>query len=57
MTFKIYRDEKGEWRWHLIARNGRILADSGEGYKRRGKAIRMIEKIILDMDSAKIEES
>jgi uncharacterized protein YegP (UPF0339 family) len=30
----IYKDRKKEWRWSLIAKNGRILADSAEGYKR-----------------------
>jgi uncharacterized protein YegP (UPF0339 family) len=33
MKFHIYKDVQGEWRWHLKASNGRILADSGEGYK------------------------
>ena len=33
MTYFYYRDEKGEWRWRLKAANGRIIADSGEGYK------------------------
>lgn len=37
--FRVYRDRKGEWRWRLIARNGRIVADSGEGYDRRNKAM------------------
>ena len=32
MTFYIYKDRAGEWRWHLKAANGRIVADSGEGY-------------------------
>lgn len=34
MKFEIYKDAKGEWRWRLKA-NGRIVADSGEGYKTR----------------------
>jgi uncharacterized protein YegP (UPF0339 family) len=29
-----YRDKRGEYRWRIV-RNGRCLADSGEGYKRR----------------------
>jgi uncharacterized protein YegP (UPF0339 family) len=33
MTYVYYKDAKGEWRWRLVAANGRILADSGEGYK------------------------
>jgi len=32
MTFTIYEDRRGEWRWRLAAKNGRIIADSGEGY-------------------------
>jgi uncharacterized protein YegP (UPF0339 family) len=35
MTFHIYRDSKREYRWRLKAKNGKILADSGEGYKSR----------------------
>jgi uncharacterized protein YegP (UPF0339 family) len=30
MTYYYYKDSKGEWR--LKAANGRIIADSGEGY-------------------------
>lgn len=33
MTFYYYKDGKGEWRWRLKASNGRIVADSGGGYK------------------------
>ena len=31
--FEIYKDKRGEWRWRLKAPNGRIMADSAEGYK------------------------
>ena len=31
----FYKDSKKEWRWRLIASNGRVLADCGEGYKRK----------------------
>ena len=34
----IYRDANREWRWRLRASNGRIVADSGEGYRRRASA-------------------
>ncbi|HUS46902.1 MAG TPA: DUF1508 domain-containing protein [Phycisphaerae bacterium] len=36
--FEVYRDAKGEWRWRLRAGNGRIVADSGESYRKRRAA-------------------
>ncbi len=35
MTFHIYKDKAGEFRWHAKSDNGKIIADSGEGYKNR----------------------
>ena len=35
MTYEMYRDGIGQWRWRLKATNGNVLADSGEGYSRR----------------------
>lgn len=32
MKVEYYQDKKFMWRWHLKARNGKIVADSGEGY-------------------------
>ena len=29
---EVFRDASGEWRWRLKAANGRVIADSGEGY-------------------------
>ncbi len=28
----------GEWRWRIIAKNGNVLADGGEGYKNKKDA-------------------
>lgn len=30
--FEVYLDHADEYRWRLVAGNGRIVADSGEGY-------------------------
>jgi uncharacterized protein YegP (UPF0339 family) len=35
----VYRDRAGEWRWRLTV-NGRIVADSGEGYSSMSNARR-----------------
>lgn len=32
---QTYKDRNKQWRWRVRAKNGRILADSAEGYKRR----------------------
>jgi C1A family cysteine protease len=32
-TVEYYKDQANEWRWRVIASNGRIVADCGEGYK------------------------
>lgn len=31
---EFYQDTNGKWRWRFRAANGRILADSAEGYSR-----------------------
>lgn len=33
MSVEIYRDDLGEWRWRKRAANGKVIADSGEGYR------------------------
>lgn len=45
MRIDIYRDKKKEWRWRLVALNGRILADGAEGYKRFSAMMRILRKI------------
>ena len=32
MAYWIYKDTQGQWRWFLMAANGRKIANSGEGY-------------------------
>lgn len=58
MKFKIYTDRKKEWRWRLIATNGRIIADSGEGYTRKDRCkeavLNMITRI-KNQSQVKIE--
>jgi uncharacterized protein YegP (UPF0339 family) len=45
MTYYYYKDKKGKWRWRLRAANGRIIADSGKGYKSRRDCLEDIERI------------
>jgi uncharacterized protein YegP (UPF0339 family) len=52
MKFQIYRGHGTQpWRWRLLAKNSKIIADSGEGYKtRRGCKLavnRVIDRILI----------
>lgn len=55
MTFRVYRDAAGLYRWRLIAKNGRIVADSGEGYADLDNAVRAVRAIKKAIGDAAIE--
>lgn len=38
LRFFLYQDAAKEWRWRLMAHNGRVIADGGEGYSTKGNA-------------------
>ena len=54
--FQIFRDSRGDWRWHLRAANGRIVADSGEGYASRRNAKRAIVTFVDDVQGMALRE-
>lgn len=41
----LYQDKNGEWRWRFIAKNQRLLANGGEGYKNRQDCIDSAEMV------------
>jgi len=51
MTYRSYKDSKGEWRWRLKAANGRILADSGEGYSSEQECLKDIKRVRSSADT------
>ena len=32
-SFEVFRDSRGEYRWHFRSANNQIIATAGEGYK------------------------
>lgn len=50
-TMTFYRDSRKEWRWRLKSPNGRIVAESGEGYKRLGGAVNGANSFLFAMGS------
>ena len=53
--FELYRDRRGEYRFRLRARNGKIIAIS-EAYTSRGACAAGIESVITGAAQADIEE-
>lgn len=54
--FQIYTDKKGEFRWRLLAANGKIIADSAEGYDKKSDCQHGIDLVKRDAPSAPVEE-
>lgn len=42
---QIYRDSQTHWRWRFIAGNGKVLADSGQGYNDKRDCIHGLELV------------
>lgn len=38
MKVRVYQDNRGEWRWTLLSRNGRKIGAASEGYRARHRA-------------------
>lgn len=47
---EVYKDERGEWRWHRKSENGLIVSTSGEGYIRRQHAIEISAQLNVGCD-------
>lgn len=42
MTYYLYKDATGQWRWYLQAANGKKIANAGEGYYNQQDCIHAI---------------
>lgn len=59
--FEIYKDNKGNYRWRLLAQNGEPVASSGEGFSEKRTAMNAVKKLkdwantenILDVEKVK----
>jgi uncharacterized protein len=54
--FELYKDSAGEFRWILVASNGKTLAIGGEGYTSKESAKTGIQSVKKNAPAAKIEE-
>lgn len=56
MTFEVYKDAKGEFRWRLKATNGQIIATGGQGYAAKADCKHAIESIQKHAAAATVED-
>lgn len=57
MKLIIWKAKDG-WRWHVKARNGKLVAESGESYKRRATMLTTIYKLGMCLfDGVEIEDA
>ena len=54
---KVYRDQAGEYRWRLVGRNGKIMADSAEGYVTKHNCNQAIARFMAAAPNAPIVEA
>lgn len=47
MKIEMYQDKRKEWRWRIIASNGKIVAVSGEGYKRKASMKKTLQRLLF----------
>ncbi|MBL3607258.1 YegP family protein [Rhodovulum sulfidophilum] len=55
MTYQLYKDANGFWRWTLFAANGRKIANSGEGYHNKSDAVSAIN-LVKGSSTAPVQE-
>ncbi|MDX2057293.1 MAG: DUF1508 domain-containing protein [Gemmatimonadales bacterium] len=56
LQFELYRTRNGDFRWRLKSANGRILAQSSEGYQSRAGCLTAIERIRTGAATATFED-
>lgn len=55
-VLRVYETGDG-WRWRLVAMNGRIVADSGEAYKRKRNAVQAAQSLAAAVIRLDVDET
>lgn len=45
MAYWVFKDTNSQWRWRLVARNGRSIAISGEAYHNKVDCLHAISLV------------
>ncbi len=56
LTFEVFTDTAGDYRWRLVHENGNIMADGSEGYADKRDCMTGIERLKSDATEAPVVE-
>lgn len=45
MAYYVFKDQNQQWRWHLLAGNNRIIANSGESYYNKQDCVHAVNLV------------
>ena len=54
-TFEVYRDAADQWRWRLRHDNGNVIAEGGQGYTTKRRAVDGLESVKANAPDAPVE--
>jgi uncharacterized protein YegP (UPF0339 family) len=57
LTFELYKDTAGEFRWRLKNADGVLIGSSGKGYKEKTDCQKTIDAIKAGAARAKVEDN
>jgi uncharacterized protein YegP (UPF0339 family) len=55
LTYWLYQDPMGQWRWTLESSNGKKIANSGEGYHNKADCLHAIQ-LVKSSQNAPVRE-
>lgn len=56
MRFEVFKGKKWKWYWRLVAQNGRVIADGGQGYSTRQNARRAVTNLQGNLDAIRLAD-
>jgi uncharacterized protein YegP (UPF0339 family) len=56
MRFEVFKSKNKKWYWRLVAQNGRIIADGGQGYATRQNARRAVSNLQSNLDAIRLAD-
>ncbi|HEY5117999.1 MAG TPA: DUF1508 domain-containing protein [Anaerolineales bacterium] len=54
--FEVYKDKSGNYRWRLVASNGKNIAESGESFSGKQACLDGIESVRKNAPGAQVVE-